>query len=60
MSGAGLADKGPHVDEARRNNFAVAIKDLGPLRDARRADAALGVADLAVRDQDVAIGVEVA
>jgi hypothetical protein len=52
--GAGLADKGAHVDQAGRNDVAFAIDDFGALRHAGRADAALGIADHAFSDQEVA------
>ena len=58
--GAGLADEGAHVDEAGRDEPAVAIDDLGAFRHARRADAALCVADHAVGNQQVAGEIEIA
>ena len=55
-----LADEGAHVDEAGRDNEAVAIDDLGALGHAGRVDAALGLADHAVGDQQVAGKIEIA
>ena len=53
-SRAGLADEGAHVDEAGRHHLAPAIDDLGALGHAGGADAALGLADHAVGEQEVA------
>ena len=58
--GAGLADEGAHVDQAGRDHAAVAIDDLGALGHAGRMDAALGLADHAVGDQQVAGKIEIA
>ena len=60
MLGAGLADEGAHVDQAGRNDVALAVDDLGALRHAGGADAALGVADHAFGDQEVAGKIEFA
>ena len=58
--GAGLADEGAHVDQAGRDDLAAAVDDLGAFRHAGRADAALGLADHAVGDQEIAGEIEVA
>ena len=58
--GAGLADEGAHVDQAGGDDLAGAIDDLGALGHAGRADAALGLADHAVGDQQVAGKIEIA
>ena len=58
--GAGLADEGAHVDQAGRHDVAAAVDDLGALGHAGRADAALGLADHAVGDQQVAREIQVA
>src|SRR5262249_22320699 len=42
------------------DDLAMAVEDLRAFRHAGSADAALGVADLAVRDQHIAIGIEIA
>src|SRR5690606_9633092 len=55
-----LADEGAHVDEAGRDDLAAAIDDLGALGHAGSADAALGLADEAVGDQEVTQEIEVA
>ncbi len=41
VAGAGLADKGAHVDQPGGYDLAGAIDDVGALRHAGRADAAL-------------------
>ena len=58
--GAGLADEGAHVDQAGRDDVAAAVDHLGAFRHAGRADAALGFADHAVGDQQVAGKIEIA
>ncbi len=58
--GAGFADEGPHVDQAGRHQAALAVDDLGAFRHAGRADAALGLADHAIGDQQVAVDLEIA
>ena len=60
MFGARFADEGAHVDQAGRDHVAAAIDDFGAFRHACRADAALGFADHAVGDQDVAGNIEIA
>ena len=60
MLGAGLADEGAHVDQAGRDDLAAAVDDLGALGHAGRADAALGLADHAFGDQEVAGKIEIA
>ena len=57
---ARLADEGAHVDQARRHQLAAAVDHLGAFRHAGGADAALGLADDAVGDQQVAEQVEIA
>jgi hypothetical protein len=57
---AGLADEGAHVDQAGRDQPAVAIDDLGAFGHAGRMDAALRLADHAVGDQQIAGKIEVA
>src|SRR5215831_8949775 len=57
---AGLADESAHVDEAGRDQLALAVDDLGRLRHAGGADAALGLADHAIGDEKVAVDVEMA
>ena len=59
VAGAGLADKGAHVDQPGGDDLAGAIDDVGTFRHAGRADAALGVANHAVGNQDVAGAVEI-
>ena len=58
--GAGLADEGAHVDQAGRDQLAAAVDHFGAFRHAGGADAALGLADDAVGDQQVADDIEVA
>ena len=58
--GARLADEGAHVDQAGRDHAPVAVDDLGAFRHAGRVDAALGLADHAVGDQQVAGEIEIA
>ena len=58
--GAGLADEGAHVDQAGRDDLALAVDDFGALGHAGGADAALGLAHHAVGDQQIAGNVEVA
>ena len=60
MAGAGLADKGAHVDQPGGDDLAGAIDDVGALGHAGGADAALRIADHAVGDQHVADAVEIA
>ena len=60
VAGAGFADKGAHVDQPGGDDLAGAIDDVGTFGHAGGADAALGVADHAVGDQDVAGAVEIA
>ena len=60
MAGAGLADKGAHVDQSGCDDLAGAIDDVGTFGHAGGADAAPGLADRAVGDQDIADAVEIA
>ncbi len=60
VAGAGLADKGAHVDQPGRDDLAGAIDDIGTLGHAGGADAAPGFADRAVGDQHVTEAVEIA
>src|SRR5215831_1272001 len=60
VSRARLADEGTHVDEAGRDELALAVDHLGGFRHAGGADAALGLADHAVGDQEIAVNVEIA
>ena len=60
VAGAGLADEGAHVDQPGGDDLAGAIDDVGALGHAGGANAAPGVADHAVGDQDVAGAVEIA
>jgi hypothetical protein len=57
---AGLADEGAHVDQAGCDHAAAAVHDLRAFGHAGRVDAALGVADHAVGDQQVAGKIEIA
>jgi hypothetical protein len=59
VAGAGLADESAHVDQPGGDDLAGAIDDVGAFGHAGRADAASGVADGAVGNQDVAGAVEV-
>ena len=59
VAGAGLADKGAHVDQPGGDDLAGAIDDVGAFGHAGRTDAAPGIADHAVGDQDVAGAVEI-
>ena len=59
VAGAGLADKGTHVDQSGRNDLAGAIDDVGAFGHAGRTDAAAAFADGAVGDQHVADPVEI-
>ena len=58
--GAGLADEGAHVDQARRDDVAATLDDFGAFGHPGRADAALGLADHAIGDEDVAGEIEIA
>ena len=60
MAGAGLADKGAHVDQSGCDDLAGAIDDVGTFGHAGGADAAPGLANDAVGDQNVADAVEIA
>src|SRR4029078_4610205 len=60
VAGAGFADKGAHIDQPRGHDLARAIDDVGTFGDAGSANAALGVADDTVGDQDVTGTVEIA
>src|SRR5271155_5776634 len=60
MAGAGFADKGAHVDQPGGDDLAGAIDDVGALGHAGRTDAAPGIADHAVGDQNIAGHVEIA
>ena len=57
---ARLADEGAHVDQAGRDDPALAVDDLGAFRHAGGADAALGFADRAVGNQEIARKIEIA
>ncbi len=59
VAGAGLADKGAHVDQPGCDDPAGAIDDVGAFGHAGRADAAAAFADGAVGDQHVADPVEI-
>ena len=59
MTGAGLTDEGAHVDQPGGDDLAGAIDDVGAFGDAGGADAAPGVADHAIGNQDVAGAVEI-
>ena len=58
--GAGLADKGAHVDQAGGDHLTVHIDDLGAFRRAGCAYVLARLLDDAVRDQDVAALVKIA
>ena len=54
MLGAGLADEGAHVDEARRHDVAAAIDDARIVGQARRRDRGAEIGDDAVDDEHAA------
>ena len=57
---AWLADKGAHVDQPGGDDLAGAIDDVGTFRHAGGADAALGLADHAIGDEQITGEIQVA
>jgi hypothetical protein len=55
MLGTGLAEKSPHVDEARRDNVACAINNLRMRRQGPRRDRRAKVADETVSHENAAL-----